>query len=241
MSSTATTTTLAIATEPLHCLLRGVRPAVLGRALVTSLLCSICFPTLILVLAWHSMGLKELGIVAATPLILGIASAYALFWLHFGFVSPLLTSIIAEVPGFEQSLRPITEPVLRRVFDFLPANVSIDLPEFKRKVDETVAACFMNGGESVMGAPLRLAYRFIFRRSIEAFRDALIHDLDNELRARGETRVTADLLRTHASRHVAALAAEKLQSRLETLRTIHLDITPLIFALPLGVAIYRLA
>jgi hypothetical protein len=86
-----------------------------------------------------------------------------------------------------------------------------------------------------------VAYRFVFRRSIEAFRDALLHDLVQELRARGQTRVTGELLRTHASRHIAAMAAEKLQTQLDNVRTLHLDITLLIFAIPLGVAIYRLA
>lgn len=213
----------------------------LARALMTSLLCSACFPTLILVLAWHSMGLKELGVAAGMPIILGICGAYALFGLHFGLVTPLLNAMLAQVPEFGERLGPITEPVVRRVFEWLPGEASLELPEFKRKVDETVAACFMTESEGVMGFPLRVAYRFIFRRSIEAFRDALLHDVVQELRARGQTRVTGELLRVHASRHVAAMAAEKLQARLENLRTIHLDITLLIFAIPLGVAIYRLA
>ena len=214
---------------------------VLVRALMTALLCSMCFPVLILVLAWHSMGLKELGLVAGMPIILGIAGAYALFGLHFGFVIPVLRSLLEQVPEFERSLGPITEPIVGRVFEWLPGEISLELPEFKRKVDETVAACFMTEAGGVMGLPLRAAYRFVMRRSIEAFRDALLHDLVQELRARGETRVTAELLRVHGSRHVAAMAAEQLQSRLENLLTIQLDITLLIFAIPLGVAIYRLA
>ena len=232
---------MGVAAEPLRCLLRGLRPGVVARALVTALLCSACFPVLILVLAWHSMGLKELGWVAGMPIVLGLASTYALFGLHFGFVIPLLRSLLEQVADFEKSLAPIAEPVVRRVFAWMPAEASMELPEFQRKVDETVAACFGTEGDGMMGLPLRVAYRFVFRKSIEAFRDALVHDLVQELRARGETKVTAELLRTHASRHVAAMAAEKLQTRLEYWRTVHLDITLLIFAIPLGVAIYRLA
>src|SRR5688500_18487222 len=95
---------MGVAAEPLRCLLRGLRPGVLVRAFVTALLCSACFPVLILVLAWHSMGLKELGLIAGTPIIVALFGSYALFGLHFGFVIPVMRSLLEQVPDFERSL-----------------------------------------------------------------------------------------------------------------------------------------
>ena len=242
MAATSALAGVAVAAEPVRCLLRALRPAVLGRALVTAALCALCFPMLILVLAWHSMGLKDVGVTAGMPIILSLSFGYALYGLHFGLVTPLLNSFIAQLPEFEESLAPVAEPVVRRVLAWMPAapEASLAFGKFREKVDETVVGCFATP-EGGMVAWRRLAHQFILERSVVAFRDALLHDLVQELKARGETRVTMGLLKTHVSKHIAAMTAEKLQARLESVRTIHLDITLLIFAIPLGVAIYRLA
>src|SRR5688572_1728942 len=144
MAATSALAGVAVAAEPVKCLLRALRPSVLGRALVTAVLCALCFPTLILVLAWHSMGLKDVGVTAGMPIILSLSFGYALYGLYFGLVTPLLNSFIAQLPEFEESLARVAEPVVRRVLAWMPAapDASLAFAEFREKVDETVVRCF---------------------------------------------------------------------------------------------------